>query len=124
MIRSISVAIATLSFVLAGCGSTMPAQAPVSNNTKVTANTMFQPQIGTGEILVKFAPRVSVAAVQQFQVTHRLRSRRVIEGIGVHVFEIVDGTGMMAKLDEIRRSSLVSYAEPNQQVRVQPILGQ
>ncbi|MEB3205617.1 MAG: hypothetical protein VKP57_13075 [Candidatus Sericytochromatia bacterium] len=124
MIRSFSVAIATLSFVLAGCGNTMPVQAPASTSSKVSANAMFQPQIGTGEILVKFAPRVSMAAVQQFQVTHRLRSRRVIEGIGVHVFEIVDGVGVLAKLEEIRRSSLVSYAEPNQQVRVQPILGQ
>ncbi|MEB3299374.1 MAG: hypothetical protein VKO21_07810 [Candidatus Sericytochromatia bacterium] len=123
MFRHLSVAIATLSLLLAGCGQNAPVQMSPKTGVRLASNSLYQPQIGTGEILVKFASRVSLASVEQFRVAHRLRSRRVIEGIGVHVFEIVDGADVLAKLEEVRRSPLVSYAEPNQQVRVQPIAG-
>ena len=115
------VAMATLAFIMSGCGQTLQNQTRVSAASTVSASSMLRTQIGSGQILVKFAPRVTIAAREQFQLTYGLRPLNIIEGIDVHVFQIMDGSQVLSKLETIRRSPLVSYAEPNQQVTVNPI---
>ena len=115
------VAMATLAFIMSGCGHTLQNQTRVPAASSVSASSMLRTQIGSGQILVKFAPRVTIAAREQFQLTYGLRPLNIIEGIDVHVFQIMDGSQVLSKLETIRRSPLVSYAEPNQQVTVNPI---
>ena len=115
------VAMATLAFIMSGCGQTLQNQTRVPAASPVSASSVLRTQIGSGQILVKFAPRVTIAAREQFQFTYGLRPLNIIEGIDVHVFQIMDGSQVLSKLETIRRSPLVSYAEPNQQVTVNPI---
>lgn len=72
------------------------------------------------QVLVKFKERLQATELTSFRAEFGLRNISTIAALGVFVEEITDGRPMGEVLRDLQASPLVEYAEPNQEVRIEP----
>jgi subtilisin family serine protease len=80
------------------------------------AKEKFELDYKKGELLVKFRDTISPAMVSSMMAEHGLQKRRHIPNIGVYHVKIADGKSVPQKIEALKASGLVEYAEPNYKV--------
>lgn len=72
-----------------------------------------KPGYAEGELLVKFKEGTSTATVDSTLAIHSLQVKYYMREIGVQRVKIADGMSVPQKIEALKRSGLVEYAEPN-----------
>lgn len=79
-----------------------------------------KPIAANPQILVKFKAQLAANEMTTFRAAFGLRNVSTIPQIGVFVEEVTNGRPVGEVLRELQASPMVEYAEPNQEIRIEP----
>ena len=114
-----TLALISAAMLLTACGrNALPTTAYMA-----PAPIQIQQQAVPQELVVKFKPNVTRAAIDAFHSTYGTRTVKVLPGINVHVVALHPGVSQNNQLiQRVQRDQLVEFVEVNGRIELNPVI--